>query len=81
MWRTYDFSFRGKCRRGSVIGQDGHAHHEGAAGGGVVRVEVGQVGEVDGGGVVDRLESAGGVEVADGLGGFGLLLLGGGRTF
>lgn len=45
--------------------QDGHAHHESAAGCGVVRVEVGQVGEVNGGRVVDLLEGARSVEVAD----------------
>lgn len=45
--------------------QDGHAHHESAAGGGVVWVEVGEVGEVNGGRVVDLLQSARGVEVAD----------------
>lgn len=62
---TYDFSFRRDVRRGAVVWKDGHAHHEGAAGFGVVRIEVREVGEVDGGGVVDGLEGAGGVEVAD----------------
>ena len=51
---------------GEVVGRDGHTHHEGAAGLGVVRVEVGKVGEVDGGRVVDALQGAGSVEVANG---------------
>jgi hypothetical protein len=56
---TYDlFDFRsvGACAGwGEVVGRDGYAHHEGAAGFRVVRVEIGKVGKVDGGGVVDRL--------------------------
>lgn len=81
---TYGFDFRcvGAGADGrEVVGHDGHAHHEGAAGGGVVRVEIGQVGEVDGGGVVDALQGTGGVEVANGGGGGLGLLLGGGRAF
>jgi len=52
--------------RREVIGHDGHAHHEGAAGFDVVGVEVGEVGEVDGGRVVDAFQGTGSVEVANG---------------
>lgn len=81
-WRTYDFNFRLNVLCGRVVGQNGNAHHgEGAIGLGVVRVEVRQVGEVDGGRIVDGLQSAGSVEVADGLGVLSLLgLLSGGRA-
>lgn len=64
-----------------VVGHDRHAHHEGAAGFDVVGVEVGEVGEVDGGRVVDTLQGTGRVEVANGSGGRVGLLLGGGRAF
>lgn len=60
-----------------VVRKDGHAHHEAAACGGVVWVEVGEICEVDGGGVVDLLEGTGSVEVADSGGGrVGLLSCG-----
>ena len=81
---TYGFDFRcvGAGADGrEVVGHDGHAHHEGAAGFDIVGVEVGEVGEVDGGGVVDALQGTGGVEVANGGGGGLGLLLGGGRAF
>lgn len=62
-----------------VVGCDGHTHHESTAGFRVVRIEVGQVGEVDGGRVVDGLQGARGVEVTDSVGcGLGLGL---GRAF
>jgi hypothetical protein len=81
--RTYDlFNLRsvGTCAgRGEVVGRDGHTHHEGAAGLGVVWVEVGKVGEVDGGRVVDGLQGARRVEVTDSVGGG--LCLGLGRAF
>ena len=64
---------------GEVVGRDGHTHHEGAAGLGVVWVEVGKVCEVDGGRVVDSLQGARGVEVTDGVGRG--LCLGLGRAF
>lgn len=64
-----------------VVGHDGHAHHESAAGFDVVGVEVGEVGKVDGGRVVDLLQGAGSVEVANGGGGRVSLLLGCGRAF
>ena len=81
---TYSLDFR--CVSTStngreVVGHDGHAHHEGAAGFDIVGIEVGEVGEVDGGGVVDALQGAGSVEVANGGGGGLGLLLGGGRAF
>jgi hypothetical protein len=81
---TYSLYFR--CMSTSadgreVVGHDGHAHHEGAAGFDIVGVEVGEVGEVDGGGVVDLLQGAGSVEVANGSGGRVGLLLRGGRAF
>lgn len=81
---TYSLDFR--CVSTSadgreVVGHDGHAHHEGAAGFDIVGVEVGEVGEVDGGGVVDLLQGTGSVEVANwGRRRVGLLL-GGGRAF
>lgn len=81
---TYGFDFRcvGAGADGrEVVGHDGHAHHEGAAGFDIVGVEVGEVGEVDGGRVVDLLQGAGSVEVANGGGGGLGLLLGGGRAF
>jgi hypothetical protein len=81
--RTYNlFDLRsvGACAgRGEVVGRDGHTHHNGAAGLGVVWVEVGKVGEIDGGRVVDGLESARSVEVTDSVG-CGLCL-GLGRAF
>ena len=64
-----------------VVGHDGHAHHEGAAGLGVVGVEVGEVSKVDGGRVVDALQGTGSVEVANDGGRRVGLLLGGGRAF
>ena len=58
---------------GEVVGRDWYTHHEGTAGLGVVRVEVGKVGEVDRGRVVDSLQGARSVEVTDGVGcGLGL---------
>jgi hypothetical protein len=80
---TYDlFDFRSvsTCAgRGEVVGHDRDTHHEGAAGLDVVWVEVGEEGEVDGGGVVDGLQGAGSVEVTDSVGcGLGLGL---GRAF
>lgn len=65
---TYHFGLRRDVGCSRVVREDGYAHHESAACRRVVRVEVGKVGKVDGGGVVDLLESAGGVEVADGCG-------------
>ena len=79
---TYGFDFRcvGAGADGrEVVGHDGHAHHEGAAGFDIVGIEVGEVGEVDGGRVVDSLQGARGVEVTDGVG-CGLCL-GLGRAF
>jgi len=81
--RTYDFfDFGGvgtRAGRREVVGRDRHAHHEGAAGLSVVWVEVGEVGKVNGGGVVDTLQGARSVKVADDIGcGLGLGL---GRTF
>ena len=81
---TYGLDFRcvGAGADGrEVVGHDGHAHHEGAAGFDVVGVEVGEVGEVDGGRVVDALQGAGSVEVANGGGCRVGLLLRGGRAF
>jgi hypothetical protein len=80
---TYNFfDFRSVGARtgwGEVVGRDGYTHHEGAAGLGVVWVEVGEEGEVDGGGVVDGLQGARSVEVTDSVGcGLGLGL---GRAF
>jgi len=80
--RTYDlFYFRsvGACASWrEVVGHDGHTHHESTAGLGVVWVEVGKVGEVDGGGIIDGLQRARSVEVTNSVGG---LSLGLGRTF
>lgn len=84
MVATYGFDFRcvGTSADGrEVVGHDGHAHHEGAAGFDIVGVEVGEVGEVDGGRVVDLLQGAGSVEVANGGGCRVGLLLRGGRAF
>ena len=82
--KTYGLDFRcvsaGADGR-EVVGHDGHTHHEGAAGLEVVGVEVGEVGEVDGRGVVDALQGTGSVEVANGGGGRLSLLLSGGRAF
>jgi hypothetical protein len=81
---TYSLNFRSvsaSADRREVVGHDGHAHHEGAAGFDIVGVEVGEVGEVDGGRVVDLLQGTGSVEVANGNGGRVGLLLGGGRAF
>lgn len=64
-----------------VVGHDGHTHQEGAAGLDVVGVEVGEVGEVDGRGVVDALQGTGSVEVANRGGGRLGLLFSGGRAF
>jgi len=58
---TYSLNFRcvRACADGrEVVGHDGHTHHEGAAGFGIVGVEVGEIGEVDGGRVVDALQGA-----------------------
>ena len=62
------------CRRERVArvgggggGEDGDPDADGGAS--EVRVEVGDEGEVDGGGVVGRLELAGSVEVAEGMAG------------
>ena len=82
--KTYglDFGCVGAGADGrEVVGHDGHTHHEGAAGLDVVGVEVGEVGEVDGRGVVDALQGTGSVEVANGGGGRLSLLLSGGRAF
>lgn len=81
--RTHDlFNLRsvGACAsRREVVGRDRHTHHEGAAGLGVVRVEVGKECEVDCGRVVDSLQGTRSVEVTDGVGcGLGLGL---GRAF
>jgi hypothetical protein len=69
---TYDlFNLRSvgtRTSRREVVGRDRHTHHEGAAGLGVVWVEVGKVGEVDGGRVVDGLQGAGSVEMTDSVG-------------
>jgi hypothetical protein len=81
---TYGLDFRCVCTSTDgreVVRHDGHAHHEGAAGLGVVGVEVGEVGEVDGGRVVDALQGTGSVEVANGGGGRVGLLFSGGRAF
>ena len=82
--KTYGLDFRcvGASTDGrEVVGHDGHAHHEGAAGFDIVGVEVGEVGEVDGGRVVDALQGTGSVEVANGGGGRVCLLLSGRRAF
>lgn len=44
------------ANRREVVGHDGHAHHEGAAGFDIVGVEVGKIGKVDGGRVVNALQ-------------------------
>lgn len=81
---TYSLNFR--CVSTStdgreVVGHDGYAHHEGAASFDIVGVEIGEVGEVDGGGVVDLLQGTGSVEVANGRGRRVGLLLGGRGAF
>jgi hypothetical protein len=69
------------ANRRKVVRSDGHAHHKGAAGFGVVGIEVGKVGEVDSGRVIDALQGTGSVEVANGSGRRLGLLLSGGRAF
>lgn len=50
---------------GVVVREDGDAENGGDGGGGLELRHGGHVGEVDGGGVVDGLVGAGGVELAD----------------
>lgn len=82
---TDDFSLRCvslSAERREVVGKERHAHLKSAAGVEVVGVEVGKVGEVNCRRVVDSLQGAGSVEVANGSRGrLSLGLLNSGRAF